>query len=160
MSTPSRRKTRPTIAEPSQATAPRSALRDDAARAALTPLAPGERPTPLLAAIAVAAALGLGNLIAYLAGAKIGGQHPGPGVLAFTALTGMMAVGMWLSRYWAVLIFEALLTLIILAFSLFLVAAASVAGAAECVAVIGPAGWLFWKLIRVMGRLAVTPIER
>ncbi|MGA2471007.1 MAG: hypothetical protein ABSG64_09990 [Solirubrobacteraceae bacterium] len=157
MSTPSRRKTRPATraAEPS-----RSELRDGAARAALLPLAPGERPAPLLVAIAAAAALGLGNLIAYAVGATIGGEHPGPGVLAFTGLMGLMAGGMWTTRYWAVLIFEALLTLIMLAFSLLLVAAVSLAAAAECAAVIGACGWLFWKLIRVMGRLAVTRIER
>lgn len=160
MPTPSRRKPRPADSQELGAAPSRSAIRDEAARAALLPLAPGERPRPLLAAVALAAALALGNLIAYLAGAKIGGKQQGPGVLAFTVLTGTMAGGMWLRRYWAVLIFEALLTLIILAFSLFLVEAVSIAGAGECVAVIGLAGWLFWKLVRVMGRLAVTRIER
>jgi hypothetical protein len=134
----------------------RSELRNEQARAELTPLAPGERPLGLIAAIVVASALALGNLIAYVAGATISGKHPGPGVLSFTALIGLLAVGMLLARYWAVLLFEVLLTLIILAFSLFLIEARSLAGVALCIGVLVPSGWLFWKLIRVMGRIAVT----
>jgi hypothetical protein len=160
---PSRRKRRPVAAPAVDDEAPqrsRSQVRDDAARASLEPLAPGERPIGLLAAIAVAGALALGNAIAYLAGAKIDGKHQGPSVLAFTALTGTLAVGMLLARYWAVILFEALLTLIILLFSLFLVEAESIAGAALCLAVLIPSGWLFWKLIRVMGRIQVTRERR
>jgi hypothetical protein len=77
-------------------------------------------------------------------------------VLAFTALVGTIAGGMILARYWAVLLFEVLLTLTILLFSLFLVEARSIGGAALCLGVLIPAAWLFWKLIRVMGRIAVT----
>jgi len=130
--------------------------RDAAARAQLEPLAPGERPLGLIAAIVVASALALGNLIAYIAGATISGKHPGPGVLSFTVLIGLLAAGMALARYWAVLLFEVLLTLIILAFCLFLIEARSIAGVALCIGVLVPSGWLFWKLIRVMGRIAVT----
>jgi hypothetical protein len=155
LSTPSRRKPRPTV-EPALSRRERTELRNEEARAALEPLAPGERPAGLIAAIVVAGALALGELIAYLAGATIDGRHPGPGVLAFPALVGTLAVGMMLARYWAVLLFEALITLIILAFSLFLVEARSLAGAALCLGVLVPSGWLFWKLIRVMGRLQVA----
>ncbi|HUB76981.1 MAG TPA: hypothetical protein VL977_07980 [Solirubrobacteraceae bacterium] len=159
MPEPRRRKTRPQAA-----TAPgepisrreRNRLRDEQARAALAPLAPGERPAGLLAAIAVAGCLSLGELVAWLAGATIGGKHPGLEVLAFPLLTGVLAVGMALARYWAVLLFEALLTLIILVFSLFLVEARDLAGVGLCVGVLVPCGWIFWKLIRVMGRIAVT----
>jgi hypothetical protein len=110
----------------------------------------------LLAAIVVASALALANVIAYAAGATISGKHPGPGVLAFSGLTGLLAAGMLASRYWAVLLFEALLTLIMLLFSLFLIEAQNLAGVALCIGVLVPSGWLFWKLIRVMGRIAVT----
>ena len=150
MSTPSRRKTRPPA--PAGASS-RSELRDAAARAQLTPLAPGERPAPLVAAVLVASALGLGNLIAWLAGATIDGKHPGASVLTFTVLIGLLAGGMALARYWAVLLFELLLTLIILIFCLFLVEARSLAGATLAIAVIAPSGLLFWKLVRVMGRI-------
>ena len=53
------------------------------------------------------------------------------------------------------LAFEALLTLIILVFSLFLVEASNIEAVVLCIAVLIGGGWLFWKLIRVMGRLAV-----
>ena len=129
--------------------------RDDALRAALPPLAPGERPLPLRAATALAVLLGVGNAIAYAAGATIGGRHPGPGVLAFSAAMGLLAAGMWARRYLAVLAFEALLALIVLVFSLFLVEAGNLAGLAVCVAMIAGGGWLLWKLVRVLGRLSV-----
>jgi hypothetical protein len=146
--------------QPAPAPAPsRSELRNAAARATLEPLRPGERPLGLRVAILVAAALALGNAVAYLAGATIGGKHPGVGVLAFTALTGTLAVGMALARYWAVILFEALLTLIILLFTLFLVEAESVGGVALCLGVLVPSGWLFWKLVRVMGRIQVTRLQ-
>lgn len=103
----------------------------------------------------MAALLALGNVVAFVAGAKIGGKHPGAGVLSFSALTGLMAAGMWLCRYWAVLAFEALLTVIIIVFSLFLIEASNLEALVLCVGVIGAGGWLFWKLVRVMSRLAV-----
>ena len=141
-------------ARPREAT--RTSRREEEARAALAPLGPHERPRPLQAAVAVAALLGGLNVIAYLAGAKIGGKHPGPGVLAFTALMALLAGGMWTRRYLAVLAFEALLALVVIVFSLFLVEASNVEALVLCVGVILGAGWLFWKLVRVMGRMA-TP---
>jgi hypothetical protein len=152
---PQRRKQRPPRGEPRERG--RSALRDEAARAALAPLAPGERPRPLLAAVAVCGLLGAGNAIAYAANARIDGRHPGVGVLAFTGLMAMLAGGMWAKRYLAVLAFEALLALAVLVFCLFLVEASNVEAVVLCVAVIGASGWLFWKLVRVMGRLSAPP---
>ena len=140
------------------ATAPgeggRSQRRDEEARAALAPLAPGERPRPLLAGVALCTLLGAGNAIAYAANAHIAGKHPGPGVLAFSGLMAILAGGMWLRRYLAVLAFEALLALLVLFFSLFLVEASNAEAVVLCVAVIGAGGLLFWKLVRVMGRLS------
>jgi hypothetical protein len=132
----------------------RSELRNQAVRAELAPLAPGERPAPLLVAVAVAALLGTGNAIAYAAGAKISGRHPGVGVLSFSAVMAVLAAGMWTRRYLAVLAFEALLAIAVMLFTLFLVEASNLEGVAVAVAVIGGGGWLFWKLVRVMGRLA------
>jgi hypothetical protein len=135
----------------------RGERRDAELRAALAPLAPGERPRSLLAAVAVCTVLGAANAIAFAAGARIAGRHPGVGVLAFTAVMAMLAGGMWAKRYLAVLAFEALLALAVLAFSLFLIEASNLEAVLLCVAVIGGAGWLFWKLVRVMGRLAAPP---
>jgi len=132
----------------------RSQRRDQAARDALAPLAPGERPAPLLAAVAVAGLLGAANAISYAAGARIAGKHPGAGVLAFTAVMALLAGGMWARRYLAVLAFEALIAVTVMFFTLFLVEASNLEGVLLCVGVIVGGGWLFWKLVRVMGRLA------
>ena len=137
-----------------RARAPGEPSREELARAALAPLAPGERPRALLAAVAVSALLGLANAIAYAAGATIAGKHPGPGVLAFSGLMAILAAGMWWRRYLAVLAFEALMVAIVLVFALLLVEAANLEAVALCIFVIGGAGALFWKLVRVMGRMA------
>ena len=66
----------------------------------------------------------------------------------------ILAAGMWWRRYLAVLAFEALMVAIVLVFTLLLVEAANVEAIALCIVVIGGAGALFWKLVRVMGRIA------
>jgi hypothetical protein len=151
LATPQRRKPRPASGGGGTS---RSQRRDQAAREALAPLAPGERPATLIVAVVLAALLGAGNVIAYAVGAKIAGRHPGIGVLAFTGLMALLAGGMWTKRYIAVLAFEGLLALAVLLFSLSLIEAANLQAVLLCVGVIVGGGWLFWKLVRVMGRLA------
>jgi hypothetical protein len=132
----------------------RAEERNAEVRAQLAPLAPGERPPALVAAAVAAALLGTANLGALIAGVEVQGDQPSvAGVLAFCAVMYLAAVGLWLARYWAVLGFEVLLALIVVFFSLFLLRASNLLAVVVCVAVIGVAGWLFWKLIRVMGRI-------
>jgi hypothetical protein len=132
----------------------RAEERNAAARATLTPLGPGERPMPLVVATVVAALLGTANLVALIAGVDVQGEEPSAvGVLAFCAVMYTAAAGLWARRYWAVLGFEALLGLIIVVFALFLLRASNVLAVVLCVAVAGGAGWLFWKLVRVLGRM-------
>jgi hypothetical protein len=119
-------------------------------RAALTPLGPDERPPALKAAIAVAVGLALVNVVLFAAGVE-GGS--GPLGLVFVVVMAIAAYGMWNRRYWAVLGFEILLGLIAVTFSAFLLIASNLAAAALCAVVVVASGWLFWKLIRVMGRL-------
>ena len=57
------------------------------------------------------------------------------------------------ARYWAVLGFEALLGSSSVLLALSLLRASNVLAVVVCVPIIWAAGWLFWKLIRVMGRL-------
>jgi hypothetical protein len=123
-------------------------------RAQLEPLKPGERPPALVAAAILAAVLGTANLVALLAGVEVEGDQPSAiGVLVFCAVMYVAAVGLWFARYWAVLGFEALLGIIVVFFSLFLLRASNVLAVVVCLVVIGVAGSLFWKLIRVMGRI-------
>jgi hypothetical protein len=122
-------------------------------RAALTPLAPGERPTALKAAVAVAVGLALANVVLFAAGAEVPGRGSSAMGLLFVAVMLLAAWGMWNRRYWAVLGFEVLLGLIVVTFSAFLLIASNLAALAICAAVVLATGWLFWKLIRVMGRI-------
>ena len=120
----------------------------------LQPLGPDERPTPLLVAVAVALALALGILVSVATVhdlSRHGGSLPG-GVFLVAVLLGL-AWGMYGRRYWAVLGFEALLAFQIIVTSLALVVAETWLAAGLCVLSIGLAGWLFWKLVRVMGRI-------
>jgi hypothetical protein len=140
----------------------RSEERNAAARAALKPLAPGERPWPLVAGVVLTALAGIGNLIAYLAGAKISGQHPGAGgIVIFTLVMLACAVGMWRLWYPAVLGFMVLLAIIVILFSLFLIEASNLLGVLVPPIFIIGGGYLFWKLVRVLGRLQLpTPPGR
>ncbi|HEY2630823.1 MAG TPA: hypothetical protein VGI26_00415 [Solirubrobacteraceae bacterium] len=120
----------------------------------LAPLAPGERPRALLVAMAVASALALAVLMSVLTVHNLsrhGGSLPGGLFLAGVLL--LLARGMWERRYWAVLSFEALLAFQIIVTSMALVVAETLLAAGLCVVSIGLSGWLFWKLVRVMGRI-------
>ena len=132
----------------------RSEQRNAAVRATLEPLAPGERPWAVTVSAALAAATGLGNLIAYVAGAKIGGKHPAPGgIIVFSALMIVCAVGMWRLRYWAVLGFMGLLAIIITLFALLLIEASNLLGFLIPPVIIAVCGLLFAKLVRVLSRI-------
>jgi hypothetical protein len=132
----------------------RAEERNAAVRATLTPLAPAERPPALVVAVVLAAALAIANVVALVAGLDVEGRRPGAfGVLLFAVLMLAAAWGMWQRRYGAVLAFEALLgiTLAIAGLSLFV--ANNAAAIVLCLVILLPGGWLFWKLVRVMGRL-------
>ncbi|HEX3692901.1 MAG TPA: hypothetical protein VHU13_06110 [Solirubrobacteraceae bacterium] len=125
----------------------------------LLPLASDERPRALLVAIALAVALALAVLIGALSIGDLsrhGGSLPAGVFIAGVLL--VLAGGMYRRRYWAVISFEALLAFQIIVTSLALVVAETLAAAAICAASIGLGGWLFWKLVRVMGR--IQAIER
>jgi hypothetical protein len=124
------------------------------ARASLEPLGPHERPAALLIAVAVAVVLALGVCVSVATVhnlASHGGSLPG-GIFLAGVLLGL-AGGMYTRHYWAVLGFEALLAFQIIVTSLALVVAETLLAAGLCVVSIGLSGWLFWKLVRVMGRI-------
>jgi hypothetical protein len=128
--------------------------REEQARASLSPLQPGERPAALLAAVAVAVLLALAVIVGALTVhglSRHGGSLAGGMFLA--CVLALLALGMYRRRYWAVLGFEALLAFQILVTSLALVVASTLLAAGLCLLSIVLAGWLFWKLVRVMGRI-------
>jgi hypothetical protein len=140
--------------EPGQGARPPRGRREEQIRDALRPLGDDEQPAALVVAIVVCVVLA----IAVLVGAasvhdlsRHGGSLPGAGLLA--VVLALLAQGMYRHRYWAVLCFEALLAFQIIVTSLALVVASTILAAAVCLLSVGLGGWLFWKLVRVMGRL-------
>ncbi|MDQ4049826.1 MAG: hypothetical protein M3131_10680 [Actinomycetota bacterium] len=132
----------------------RGRAKDEAARAALQPLAEGERPPAVTVAGAVALVLGTANIVAYLSGVEISGERPQPiGVLIYSGLMFAATWGCFKVRYWAVLGMQALLGLAVVIFSLLLIRAESIVALAIAVAVIGGAGTLFWFLVKSMARI-------
>ena len=126
----------------------------DLTRVSLPPLDAHERPSALLVAVAVAVVLALGILTSVVTVHNLsrhGGSLPGGLFLAGVLL--LLAWGMYRRRYWAVLGFEALLAFQIIVTSLALIVADTLLAAGLCALSIGLAGWLFWKLVRVMGRI-------
>jgi hypothetical protein len=130
-------------------------------RSAPPPLREGERPAALVVATAIC---GLLALVVIVGALTIHGlsRHGGslPAGLFIGGVLALLAVGMYRRRYWAVLSFQALLTFQILVTSLALVVSSTVTAAAGCVVSIALAGWLFWKLVRVMGRIQAAERER
>ncbi len=132
----------------------RSESRNAEVRATLRPYEAGERPRIIILATLVAAGLGLANLIAWAAGDKIHGKHPaGGGIIVFSVVLLACAVGLWRMWYGAVLGFMALLAIIAVLFTLYLIEASNVLGLVVALAVIAVAGYLFFKLVRVLSRL-------
>jgi hypothetical protein len=130
--------------------------RNAAVRATLTPLEPGERPWSLKIAVLIAVLIGGGDLVAVIIDGqfKVGGAHAGAGgVILFSALMLVCAVGMWRLRYWAVLGFQAILAFVILFFCLLGLRAANLLAVVASVIVVGGGGWLFYKLVRVLSRI-------
>jgi len=129
--------------------------RDEAARAALRPLAPGERPRAVTIAAVVAAVLGLANVGLLVGGYEVEGSGGSAttGALIFAGLMAAAAVGMWQCRYWAVLGFEALLGIAIVFAALSLMVASNVVAVLLCAGIVVTAGPLFWFLIRAMARI-------
>lgn len=128
--------------------------RGERAGPVLEPLAEGERPAALLIAIAVCTLLALGVMIG---GATVRdlSRHGGSleGAIFLALVLALLAQGMYRRRYWAVLGFEMLLAFQVLVTSLALVVASTILAATLCLVSVGLGGWLFWKLIRVMGRI-------
>jgi hypothetical protein len=134
----------------------RSEERDAAVRAKLTPLAPGERPLVIIVGASLALLSGVVQLILFLAGVKLhstGVRASAGQTIAFAVLMFLCAGGMLAMRYWAVLGFMALLAILLVFAMGALVKASTVLGALIAVAIVAGAGYLFYKLVRVLSRI-------
>jgi hypothetical protein len=136
----------------------RSRAKNEAARAALTPLAPGERPTAVTVGAIVAGLLAAANLIAVIAGwdGAAGTDDRARAIAGSLLVTGLLCVvawGMWRAKYWAVLGMQTLLALTLIAATLGLVTAENAAAMLVLVAIIAGAGALFWFMVKAMARI-------
>jgi hypothetical protein len=131
----------------------RAREKDEEARAALVPLAPGERPWPIALSAILAALFAVANVVLVAVGWEVDGRRPIAGGLVFAAVMLATAVGMWQLRYWAVLGFEVLLGVTFIGSMLSLLRAGNLQGALLAVVVMVLTGPLFWLLIRQMARI-------
>jgi hypothetical protein len=132
----------------------RSQRRDADVRAGLTPIGPKERPGAIVAGAIIALLVGAGQLVAFAAGLKIHGKSPAAGgTVLLSLLLIVCAVGMWRLWYGAVLGFMALLAIVATLFSLLLIEASNVLGVVVALVIVSGAGYLFFKLVRVLSRI-------
>ena len=128
--------------------------RNRAAREALEPLAQDERPPIVTVGAVISGLVAASVVIAYLAGAEVNGERPPIlQVIPSAVVMGVMSFGMWRARYWAVLGFQAILALLILAAALGLVSAGSAAQLVGNLTLIAIAGSLFFFMIKALARI-------
>ena len=146
---------RPTPRERMEAGYAKAEVRNQAAREALVPLAPGERPPVVTVGAILSGLIAASILITWAAGVKVNGSHPSlSAALAPALITGVLAWGMWRARYWAVVCFQAVLVfLIFAAVYALLVEANSLSGFAVTVALLAVCGTLFWLMVKAMARI-------
>ena len=125
--------------------------KDEAARAALKPLAPGERPTAVTVAGVVALVLGAGNVVVYLRATRSAASGRRSSACCSTRADVRRRLGLLQVRYWAVLGMQALLGLTI-------ISSRSRDGAESVLVVLVAwsdrlAGTLFWFLVKSMARI-------
>jgi hypothetical protein len=159
-----RRKRKQRSNERREERAERSEERNQAVRETLEPLEPNERPGIVTAGAVISALLALSVLGLYLSGEKVGvfdayGNKTGeqqPSILAAIVpigVMGLMAWGMWNARYWAVLGFQALMALLMIATILNIVAANSIFDAVANAVVLAVACYLFYKMVKALARI-------
>lgn len=151
----------------------RSEAKNKAVRETLEPLNEGERPLVVTIGAVVSALIAVSSIVGYIAGVEVTkfgsdgieqgeGEAPIASIIAVVALMGMMAYGMWKARYWAVLGFQALLVLVLVAASLGLVQATDWKLAVGTTALIAGAGAMFFFMIKAMARIQMPerrPVE-
>jgi hypothetical protein len=129
--------------------------RNQEAREALQPLAPGERPTVVTIGAVVAGLIAASIIAGYVAGVKVNGETPRlVQVLAPALIMGVMSWGMWKARYWAVLGFQLILVFLIFSavYGLAL-QAATVGQVAATLGLLAVSGSFFFFMVKAMARI-------
>jgi hypothetical protein len=127
------------------------------ARARLEPLKRGERPAAVTAGAVVSALLAIVftvSAVLAIAGVEAGGRHiKAVPIIVFGAVLWGMTIGMWRARYWAVLGFQTVLLLVMLASAFGLVVVNSLLQAVGTTLLLLGSGTLFYFMIRAMARI-------
>lgn len=131
--------------------------RNEEARAKLEPLEEGERPTAVTVGAVASAVLAIIFTVSAglaIAGVDAGGRHIKPvPIIVFGIVLWAMTIGMWRARYWAVLGFQTVLLLVMLASAFGLVVVTSVLQAVGTTLLLAGSGTLFYFMIRAMARI-------
>jgi len=147
---------------------PRSEIRNERARAELEPLEEGERPGIVTAGAILSALIAASIIGAWIAGVEVqigdGDVEEKPNafqVFPPAILFAVMAAGMWRSRYWAVLGFEAIMAIIMVGSFITLIAATSVFQAVSAGGVLIGAALFFWLTVKALARIQMpSPTDR
>jgi hypothetical protein len=135
----------------------RSEERNAEARAKLEPLEAGERPRAVTVGAVVSGILAVVftvSAILAIAGVHAGDREIKPfPLIIFAGVLWAMTLGMWRARYWAVLGFQTLLLLVLLASAFGLVAVTSLLQAIGTLLLLAGSGALFYFMIRAMARI-------
>jgi hypothetical protein len=132
----------------------RTEAKNQAAREALDPLEPEERPRVVTIGAVISALVCLSIVIGYVAGVEVDGERPNfLQVVAPAVIFGVMAWGMWGARYWAVLGFQTVLLLALIWASLSLVTASRWEQAIGNVLLIAASGAGFYFNVKAMARI-------
>ena len=115
----------------------------------------------------ISALIAASIVIAWAAGAevKVGNtdlsERPNPfQVFPPAILFAVMAAGMWRSRYWAVLGFEAIMAILMVGSFITLIAATDAFKAITSGAVLVGAGLLFWFTVKALARIQMPEPRR
>jgi hypothetical protein len=136
----------------------RSEERNLAARAKLEPLERGERPTAVtvgaIVSVVFAGIFTASAVIAAVGSIEVSGDEPSPvGIAVFAAALWVMSWGMWRTRYWAVLGFQALLLIVLVLAALGLVVVSTIPELLASLVLLAGSGALFYFMIRAMARI-------
>lgn len=132
----------------------KSELKNQRAREQLEPLEDDERPLAVSVGAVVSALIALVTVGAWVLGAEVDGDRPSVvQVFAPAILFAVMAGGMWRSRYWAVLGFQAILAILMVGSFITLVGATNIAQAVTGLVILIAAGVLFWFMIKALARI-------
>lgn len=133
-------------------------VKNQKVRESLEPLAEGQRPTVVtvgaVCALVVSLLLWGSSLVALVTGAKVNGEDVNIAQwVSLAAVFTLMAWGMWKAKYWAVLGFQMLLVLLILAGILGLVVAGSLLQMVSTALLTIGLCLLFWFMVKAMARI-------